>query len=448
MATRNLRTILKKIYPNGDIDNIFFKTRAKDVVVSDSTGQTLADIADKVNKSADGATKVEDSSTNGNVKIDGTEVNVYTHPTSGVTAGTYNSVTVDANGHVTKGTSVTNWTGTVSGNASNATNTFTQATSRSNLTSGEKQSTTFGKIMKWFADLGSMAFVSNVGTSNLDSTLTTFYNSAITTDNVTKSTSITAEGWVADARAIASLQTQITTLNSNLSNYLPLNPGSNYPLTTNLYFNNMYGRINANENSCEFTALPGSSGYPQKTIIIHKENFKSDIAESLYFRHMTSSSSYTDYAIYGEHNFNSSIIKNALGFTPVQQGGGTGQGTNKVYIGWSSDASGVKCTVDTTNQGYLVTAASALTAGAAVIGNGGGKVTTRSITNNTSNTNVSGTNIPTCNTVNYHVRYWLNRSTRVIDADTSYTTYMGRGIALVTSAPSSLNNGCCAFVYS
>lgn len=216
MATRNLRTILKKIYPNGDIDNIFFKTRAKDVVVDESGTQTLADIADKVNDSAEGATKTEKSSTNGNLKIDGSEVNVYTHPTSGVTAGTYNSVTVDKNGHVTKGTSITNWTGTVSGNASNATNKFTQATSRANLTSGEKQSTSFGKIMKWFADLGTMAFASNVGTANLDSTLTTFYNAAITTDNVTESTSITAAGWVADARAIAALQTQINTINSNL----------------------------------------------------------------------------------------------------------------------------------------------------------------------------------------------------------------------------------------
>lgn len=217
MATRNLRTILKKIYPNGDIDNIFFKTRAKDVVVDESGTQTLADIADKVNDSAEGATKTEKSSTNGNLKIDGSEVNVYTHPTSGVTAGTYNSVTVDKNGHVTKGTRVTDWTGTVSGNASNATNTFTQATSRANLTSGEKQSTSFGKIMKWFADLGTMAFASNVGTANLDSTLTTFYNAAITTDNVTKSTSITAAGWVADARAIAALQTQINTINSNIT---------------------------------------------------------------------------------------------------------------------------------------------------------------------------------------------------------------------------------------
>lgn len=44
-----------------------------------------------------------------------------------------------------------------------------------------------------------------------------------------------------------------------------------------------------------------------------------------------------------------------LGFTPVQQGGGTGQGTNKVYIGWATDASGLKAQADSTNLGNIVT---------------------------------------------------------------------------------------------
>lgn len=44
-----------------------------------------------------------------------------------------------------------------------------------------------------------------------------------------------------------------------------------------------------------------------------------------------------------------------LGFTPIQQGGGTGQGNNKVYIGWATDASGLKAQVDSTNLGNIVT---------------------------------------------------------------------------------------------
>jgi hypothetical protein len=46
-----------------------------------------------------------------------------------------------------------------------------------------------------------------------------------------------------------------------------------------------------------------------------------------------------------------------LGFTPVQQGGGTGQGTNKVYIGWATNASGLKAQADSTDLGNIVTTA-------------------------------------------------------------------------------------------
>ncbi len=42
-----------------------------------------------------------------------------------------------------------------------------------------------------------------------------------------------------------------------------------------------------------------------------------------------------------------------IGFTPLQQGGGTGQKTNKVYIGWSDV--GLRLTVDTTDIGRIWT---------------------------------------------------------------------------------------------
>lgn len=50
-----------------------------------------------------------------------------------------------------------------------------------------------------------------------------------------------------------------------------------------------------------------------------------------------------------------------LGFTPIQQGGGTGQGNNKVYIGWAPDGSGLKVQVDNTNLGSIVTTAGGTT---------------------------------------------------------------------------------------
>ena len=57
------------------------------------------------------ATKVENSTTNGNILINGTEATVYAHPNSGVTTGTYKSVTINAQGHVTGGTNPTTLAG-------------------------------------------------------------------------------------------------------------------------------------------------------------------------------------------------------------------------------------------------------------------------------------------------------------------------------------------------
>lgn len=44
--------------------------------------------------------------------------------------------------------------------------------------------------------------------------------------------------------------------------------------------------------------------------------------------------------------------QDSLGFTPVQQGGGSGQGSNKVYIGW--DGAGLKAQVDGTDLGRFL----------------------------------------------------------------------------------------------
>ncbi len=47
-----------------------------------------------------------------------------------------------------------------------------------------------------------------------------------------------------------------------------------------------------------------------------------------------------------------SLTYSQLSFTPVQQGGGIGQSTNKVYVGWSS--SGLKVTIDATDLGRVM----------------------------------------------------------------------------------------------
>lgn len=64
--------------------------------------------------------------------------------------------------HITRGERDT-WNGklTPSGNASDTTVVFTQASSRANLRTGEKLSVIFGKIAKWFSDLKAVAFTGN-----------------------------------------------------------------------------------------------------------------------------------------------------------------------------------------------------------------------------------------------------------------------------------------------
>ena len=49
-------------------------------------------------------------------------------------------------------------------------------------------------------------------------------------------------------------------------------------------------------------------------------------------------------------------ITEVAGFTPVQQGGGIGQKTNKVYLGWSGGD--LKCTSDTYDHGSIITTGS------------------------------------------------------------------------------------------
>lgn len=53
------------------------------------------------------------------------------------------------------------------GNGSNVTAAFTAASTRANIATGEKLSVLFGKIAKWFGDLGSLAFKSSVSKSDL-----------------------------------------------------------------------------------------------------------------------------------------------------------------------------------------------------------------------------------------------------------------------------------------
>jgi len=62
------------------------------------------------------------------------------------------------------------------------------------------------------------------------------------------------------------------------------------------------------------------------------------------------------------------LKQDGLGFTPVQQGGGAGQGGNKVHIGWSGGT--LTAQVDANSLGSFVFAGRQITAGAGLTGGG------------------------------------------------------------------------------
>lgn len=74
------------------------------------------------------------------------------------------------------------------GDGSNVTAAFTAASSRANIATGEKLSVLFGKIAKWFSDLGSLAFKSTVAKTDLASDVQTSLGKADSAlQSVTKS---------------------------------------------------------------------------------------------------------------------------------------------------------------------------------------------------------------------------------------------------------------------
>ena len=71
--------------------------------VGGSNGLMFATDKEKLDNIREGATKVEASATNGNIKINGTETTVYTHPTTTAVAAAAVKVGNDADGHVVLG---------------------------------------------------------------------------------------------------------------------------------------------------------------------------------------------------------------------------------------------------------------------------------------------------------------------------------------------------------
>lgn len=109
------------------------------------------------------------------------------------------------------------------GDASNAVAKFSQAGSRTNLTSGEKLSLSLGKVMKWFADLKTVAFSGSY--SDL-SGKPSIPSGTAASCGVANNDTTTASGFVADARIVKIHGDEIDKVNQNLDGAKIIHEGS------------------------------------------------------------------------------------------------------------------------------------------------------------------------------------------------------------------------------
>lgn len=118
---------------------------------------------------------------------------------------------------------------------------------------------------------------------------------------------------------------------------------------------------------------------------------------------------------------------------------------SNVYLNGNAEtASALSATLPVTKGGTGVTAFEAnrvIMSGSTTTAN----LTSRAVTNNTATSTAitANTNLITANTL----RYAINRTTSVAAADTNYTTYMARGMALNTTDTNPTVNGAISWTY-
>lgn len=118
------------------------------------------------------------------------------------------------------------------GDGSNVTAAFTKATTRSNIATGEKLSVLFGKIAKWFADLGTLAFKSTVAKSDLARDVQTSLGKADSALQSYKETDPTVPEWAKAARKPSYTKSEVGLGNvDNVKQYSASNPPP-YPVTS------------------------------------------------------------------------------------------------------------------------------------------------------------------------------------------------------------------------
>ena len=120
------------------------------------TGDMLASVYDPNNKHQDIFAYVDNAIKDVKVTTDATPTQGSTNPVQ--SGGVYSALANKLD---------------KTGDGSNVTAAFTAASTRANIATGEKLSVLFGKITKWLADLGSLAFKSKVAKSDLASDVQT-----------------------------------------------------------------------------------------------------------------------------------------------------------------------------------------------------------------------------------------------------------------------------------
>ena len=135
------------------------------------------------------------------------------------------------------------------GDGSNVTAAFTAASTRANVATGEKLSVLFGKIAKWFADLGSLAFKSTVAKSDLAQDVQTSLGKA---DSALQSAPVTSVNSKTGAVSLAKGDVGLGNV-ANVKQYSANNPPP-YPVTS---VNGKTGAITVHEVPTVTTADNG-----------------------------------------------------------------------------------------------------------------------------------------------------------------------------------------------
>lgn len=174
------------------------------------TGDMLASVYDPNNKHQDIFAYVDNAIKDVKVTTDATPTQGSTNPVQ--SGGVYSAL----NNKLDK-----------TGDGSNVTAAFTAASMRVNIATGEKLSVLFGKIAKWFADLGSLAFKSTVAKSDLASDVQTSLSKA---DSALQSAPVTSVNSKTGAVSLVKGDVGLGNVD-NVKQYSASNPPP-YPVTS------------------------------------------------------------------------------------------------------------------------------------------------------------------------------------------------------------------------